>query len=98
VPIAVNSVWPATTVASTGMITALGEATVRAQARRPEVMADAVQALVTRPAETCTGHFYTDEEIHREEGLEDLSQYRLAAHEDDLVPNFYLSPAPLPTV
>jgi NAD(P)-dependent dehydrogenase (short-subunit alcohol dehydrogenase family) len=98
VPISVNSVWPATTIASTGMLVAMGEATVRAQARGPEIMADAVHALVTRSAAACTGHFYTDEEILREEGHHDLSSYRLAEREEDLVPNFYLPSAPLPTV
>ena len=98
VPIAVNSLWPATTVASTGMMVAMGEAAVRAQARSPQIMADAAHALVTRPAATCSGHFYTDEEILREEGRDDLSEYRLAARDEDLTPNFYLPSAPLPTV
>jgi citronellol/citronellal dehydrogenase len=100
VPIAVNSLWPATTVASTGMMAAMGEATVRARARNAQIMADAVHALVTRPAGTCTGHFYTDEELLREEGWDDddLSEYRLAAREEDLTPNFYLPSAPLPSI
>jgi citronellol/citronellal dehydrogenase len=100
VPIAVNSVWPATTVASTGMLVALGEDVVRAQARSPQIMADAVHALVTRPAPTCSGHFYTDEELLREEGWDDddLSEYRLAAREEDLTPNFYLPSASLPAI
>jgi NAD(P)-dependent dehydrogenase (short-subunit alcohol dehydrogenase family) len=97
VPIAVNSVWPATTIASTGMLAALGEAVVRSQARSPQIMADAVHALVTRPAASSSGHFYTDEEILREEGNHDLSQYRLAERDEDLTPNFYLPSAPLPT-
>jgi NAD(P)-dependent dehydrogenase (short-subunit alcohol dehydrogenase family) len=98
VPIAVNCLWPATTIASTGMIVAMGEETVRAQARSPQIMAEAVHALVTRPATACSGHFYTDEEILREEGRDDLSEYLLAASEDDLTPNFYLPSAPAPTV
>jgi len=98
VPIAVNSLWPATTIASTGMMVAMGEETVRAQARSPQIMAEAVQALVTRPAAACSGHFYTDEEILREEGRDDLSGYLLAASERDLTPNFYLPSAPVPTV
>ncbi|MDT5065609.1 MAG: citronellol/citronellal dehydrogenase [Mycobacterium sp.] len=97
VPIAVNSVWPATTVASTGMLVAMGEATVNATARTPQIMADAVHALITRAAATSTGHFYTDEEILRQEGVDDLSEYRLAEREEDLTPNFYLPSAPLPT-
>lgn len=98
VPIAVNSVWPATTIASTGMMLALGEDAVRAQARSPQIMAEAVHALITRQAAACSGHFYTDEEILREEGRCDLSGYLLAPSEDDLTPNFYLPSAPVPTV
>ncbi|WP_163737580.1 SDR family oxidoreductase [Mycobacterium gallinarum] len=98
IPIAVNSVWPATTVASTGMMLAMGEDTVRAQARDPRIMADAVVALITRPAAECTGHFYSDEDVLREEGVDDFSPYRLAAHEEDLTPNFYLPATPLPAV
>jgi citronellol/citronellal dehydrogenase len=98
VPIAVNSVWPATTIASTGMLAAMGKDVVRAQARSPQIMADAVHALVTRQAAACTGNFYTDEEILREEGWDDddVATYRLAAREQDLAPNFYLPSAPLP--
>nr|MDT0525657.1 hypothetical protein [Streptomyces sp. DSM 41633] len=72
-----------------------GEAAVRAQARKPQIMSDAVHALITRNAATCTGNFYTDEEILREEGRDDddLGEYRLAAREEDLTPNFYLSSA-----
>jgi citronellol/citronellal dehydrogenase len=98
VPIAVNSLWPATTIASTGMIVALGEAAVRAQARSPQIMAEALHALVTRPAAACSGHFYTDEQILREEGREDFSDYLLAPSEEDLTPNFYLTSAPVPAV
>lgn len=99
VPIAVNSVWPATTVASTGMIVAMGEAAVRAQARGPQILADAVHALITRPAATYTGQFFTDEKLLREEAWDDrdLAEYRLATREEDLTPNFYLPSAPLPT-
>jgi NAD(P)-dependent dehydrogenase (short-subunit alcohol dehydrogenase family) len=98
VPIAVNSVWPATTIASTGMLAAMGKGVVRAQARSPQIMADAVHALVTRQAAACTGNFYTDEEILREEDWDDddVATYRLAAREQDLAPNFYLPSAPLP--
>jgi len=96
IPIAANALWPATTVASTGMIVAMGEDTVRVQARSPQIMADAVRVIVTRPAAECSGNFYTDEQVLREEGIDDLSGYRLAAREEDLTPNFYLPTSPLP--
>ncbi|CAN5807407.1 NAD(P)-dependent oxidoreductase [soil metagenome] len=94
VPISVNSLWPATTVASTGMLVAMGEEAVRAQARDPRIMADAVCALIRRPGGQCTGRFYTDEEVLREQGVQDFSRYRLAAREEDLTPNFYLTAHP----
>lgn len=96
IPVAVNSVWPATTVASTGMIVAMGDG-VRARAREPQIMADAIRALLARSTD-CTGNFYTDEEILRDEGLSDMSGYRLAAAEADLVPIFYLPSTALPTL
>ncbi|MGX9787845.1 SDR family oxidoreductase [Mycobacterium sp. MMS18-G62] len=96
IPIAVNSVWPATTIASTGMIVSMGDG-IRARARDPRIMADAVHALITRSAD-CTGHFYTDEQLLIEEGVGDLSCYLMAATEDDLLPNCYLPATPLPTI
>ena len=96
IAIAVNSLWPAATVASTGMVVAMGDA-IRAHARDPRIMADAAHALITRSTD-CSGHFYTDEQVLAEEGVDDLSAYLLAATEDDLVPNFYLPSTPLPTV
>jgi citronellol/citronellal dehydrogenase len=100
IPIAVNSLWPATTIASTGMMVAMGEDVVRAQARNAQIMSDAVHALVTRPAAECTGNFYTDEQILREEGWDDgdIADYRLAEREEDLTPNFYLHSPRTPTV
>lgn len=77
---------------------AMGEAAVRAQARRPQIMADAAHAVATRSAAGCTGHFYTDEEILAEEGVDDFTGYRLAAGDEDLTPNFYLPNVPLPKI
>lgn len=71
---------------------------MRAQARSPQIMADATHALVTRPAAECTGHFYTDEEILAQEGVDDLTGYRLPARDEDLTPNFYLPNIPLPRI
>ena len=100
IPIAVNSVWPATTIASTGMIVAMGKDVVHAQARTPRIMSDAVHALVTRAAAECTGNFYTDVQILRDEGWDagDIAGYRLAEREEDLTPNFYLESPRTPVV
>jgi hypothetical protein len=39
-----------------------------------------------------------DEEILREEGRDDVSDYLLVPSEEGLTPNFYLTSAPVPTV
>ncbi|MGV0045066.1 SDR family oxidoreductase [Mycobacterium colombiense] len=98
IPIAANSLWPSTTVASTGMIAVLGERAARAQGRKPQIMADAAYVIVTRPAAECTGQFFTDEQALREVGIDDFSGYRLATREEDLSPDFYLPATPLPTI
>ncbi|WP_375487887.1 SDR family oxidoreductase [uncultured Mycobacterium sp.] len=98
IPIAANSLWPATTVASTGMMAVLGEDAARAQGRSPQIMADAAHAILTRAAAECSGNFFTDEQVLRQEGVDDFSEYRLAAREEDLTPDFYLPTTPLPAV
>ena len=37
--------------------------------RRPDIMADAALAIVTRPSRDCTGRFFLDDEVLREEGM-----------------------------
>jgi citronellol/citronellal dehydrogenase len=50
----------------------------------------------TRDSRACTGNFYTDEDMLREEGITDFSGYRLAAREEDLDLDFFLPDAPRP--
>jgi citronellol/citronellal dehydrogenase len=47
-----------------------------ARARRPEIVADAAHAILTRPARECTGNFFLDDDVLREEGVTDFSPYR----------------------
>ncbi|QLL10111.1 SDR family oxidoreductase [Mycobacterium vicinigordonae] len=93
IPIAVNALWPAVTVASEGMVAVLGRAEAFAQARSPRTMADALYSMIIRPAAEYTGNFVTDEQVLREDGVEDFSGYRLADREEDLTASFYLSSA-----
>lgn len=72
--IAVNSLWPKTTIA-TPTITAHFDPKVYAGSRLPSIMADAAYVLVQRSCKTCTGNFYTDEEILKETGVADFSRY-----------------------
>jgi citronellol/citronellal dehydrogenase len=94
--IAANSLWPRTTIGTAAIRNLLGgEAAVR-RARTPDIMADAAHAILTRDSRTCTGNFYTDEDVLREEGVTDFSGYRLGDREEDLDLDFFLPDAPLP--
>jgi citronellol/citronellal dehydrogenase len=71
--IAVNALWPRTVIATAaiGMI----EGVRPEQCRKPEIVADAAHAMLTRPARACTGHFAIDEAVLREEGVVDFEPY-----------------------
>lgn len=77
--IGVNSLWPCTLI-DTAAIRAMpgGERLVRA-ARKPEIMADAAHAVLTRDAATTTGNFFTDEQVLREAGVTEFGPYSVVA-------------------
>jgi citronellol/citronellal dehydrogenase len=46
------------------------------RSRKPEIMADAAQAIFNREARLYTGNFVLDEQVLREEGRTDFDDYR----------------------
>ncbi len=72
--IAVNSLWPRTTIATAAIEVNFPEAILRAS-RKPAIMADAAYAIVNRDSRRATGNFYIDETVLREEGVTDFDQY-----------------------
>lgn len=73
--IAVNSLWPLTTIDTAAVRNLLGGETLAAMSRSPDIMADAAHAVLCRPSRECTGKFLIDEEVLREEGVTDFSIY-----------------------
>jgi len=73
--IAVNGLWPATTIATAAIRNVVGDDAMMRRSRTPAILADAAHAILTRDARSCTGHLYLDEAVLREEGVEDLSGY-----------------------
>ena len=71
--IAVNSLWPRTTIATAAVATFFPDA-MRAS-RTPAIMADAAYAILTRSPGECTGNFFIDEEVLRKEGTTDFETY-----------------------
>ncbi|HKQ83336.1 MAG TPA: NAD(P)-dependent oxidoreductase [Steroidobacteraceae bacterium] len=74
--IAFNSLWPKTTIATAAIEFALGGEALMRRSRRPEIMADAAHAIFLRDARRYTGNFVLDEDVLREDGVQDFAQYR----------------------
>lgn len=72
--IAVNSLWPRTVIA-TAALAMLGGLVKPGQCRKPEIVADAAHAILTRPARECTGRHFIDDEALAEAGVTDLDAY-----------------------
>ena len=86
--IAVNALWPATGIATAAIKMLGGDAMMKAS-RNPEIVADAAQAILTKPAAEFTGNFCIDEEVLRAAGVTDFDRY----HDHPgtpLMPDFFL--------
>lgn len=73
--IAVNSLWPLTAIDTAAVRNLLGGEAVASMSRLPTIMADAAHAILTRPSRDCSGNFFIDELVLREEGVTDFSAY-----------------------
>jgi citronellol/citronellal dehydrogenase len=87
--IAVNSLWPISTIDTAAVRNLLGGATVAAMSRLPDIMADAAHAIFLRPSRETSGNFYIDEEVLRAEGVTDFSIYAPDAA-DQLAGDFFV--------
>jgi len=72
--VAVNSLWPRTTIATAAIEMNFPEAILKAS-RKPAIMADAAYAILNRDSRAATGNFYIDETVLREEGVTDFDRY-----------------------
>ena len=72
--IAANALWPRTII-DTAALAMLGDIIKPEHCRRPGIVADAAHAILTKPARTCTGNFFIDEEVLAKEGVTDFSPY-----------------------
>jgi len=71
--VAVNSLWPRTTIATAAVEVFFPES-IKAS-RKPQIMADAAHAILTRESRSTTGNFFIDEDVLRSAGVTDLEQY-----------------------
>ena len=86
--IAVNALWPRTVIATAALNLLGGEETAR-HGRTPEIVADAAVAILKRDARSCTGNFFVDEDVLREEGVRDFKRYAVEPGVE-LMPDLFL--------
>ena len=72
--IAVNCLWPETTIATAAVKNLQDDPEATAHAREPEVMADAAALILARPTSS-TGQCLIDADVLKEHGVVDLSVY-----------------------
>ena len=72
--IAVNSLWPRTTIATAAVRNILGGEELISKSRKPDIVADAAAVILSRAADF-TGNFCIDDLILAEAGITDLSSY-----------------------
>ena len=90
--IAINSLWPRTVIA-TAALAMLGGLTPPERCRKPEIVADAAHAVLTRDSRCCTGQFYIDEDVLREAGVTDFERYAVVPG-NPLDPDLFLGEPP----
>ena len=93
--IAVNALWPRTTIATAAIQNLLGGDALMQASRRPEIVADAAHALFLKPSRDVTGRFLIDDSVLAEEGVTDFSKYRVTAGVP-LAPDFFVPDASEP--
>ncbi|MEM6964636.1 MAG: NAD(P)-dependent oxidoreductase [Bacteroidota bacterium] len=87
--IAANALWPQTAIATAAVEFALGGPAMMQQSRTTDIMADAASAIINRDSAKCTGNFFIDEEVLKEEGITDFEKYAVNP-EKKLLKDFFL--------
>ncbi|MET0923239.1 MAG: NAD(P)-dependent oxidoreductase [Xanthobacteraceae bacterium] len=93
--IAVNALWPRTTIATAAIKNLLGGERVMQMSRSPEIMADAAYLVFQKPAREFTGNFLIDDTFLASEGITDFERYRVDP-DAPLAPTFFVPEDPPP--
>ena len=73
--VAVNALWPRTTIATAAIKNLLGGEAIMHRSRTPAILADAAYRIFEKP-KTFTGNFLIDDNFLSGEGVTDFDQYR----------------------
>jgi citronellol/citronellal dehydrogenase len=87
--IAVNALWPRTTIATSAVKNLLGGDRIVQASRTPEILSDAAHAIFLKPARGFTGQFLIDDTFLSHEGVTDFEKYRVDPSVP-LMPDFFV--------
>ncbi|RYF48500.1 MAG: NAD(P)-dependent oxidoreductase [Cytophagaceae bacterium] len=73
--VAANALWPRTTIATAAVQNLLGGDYLIQRSRKPDIVADAAFAILSKPSRECTGNFFIDEDVLRAAGVTDFEAY-----------------------
>jgi citronellol/citronellal dehydrogenase len=88
--IAFNTLWPQTIIATAAIRNLLGGEPAMRRSRKPEIVADAAHAILTKPSREFTGQHCIDERVLAEAGVTDLSAYRTEPGTEALIPDLFV--------
>jgi citronellol/citronellal dehydrogenase len=92
--IAVNALWPRTTIATAAIRNVLAGDEGMKHCRTPQIVADAAWHIFNRPV-SFSGNFLIDDVFLALNGVTDFDQYRMDPSKD-LMPDFFVPEGPLP--
>ncbi|MFL6932977.1 MAG: SDR family oxidoreductase, partial [Xanthobacteraceae bacterium] len=70
--VAVNALWPRTTIATAAIKNLLGGDSIMRMSRTPDIVADAAALIFAKPAQSFTGNFLIDDNFLAGEGITDF--------------------------
>jgi citronellol/citronellal dehydrogenase len=87
--IAVNALWPRTTIATSAIRNLLGGDEMMRHSRKPDILADAARLIFAKDARAFSGHFLIDDSFLASEGVTDLDRYSVEPG-TPLAPDFFV--------
>jgi citronellol/citronellal dehydrogenase len=87
--VAVNALWPRTTIATAAVNNLLGGDALMKASRTPDILADAAHAIFTTPSRELSGQFLIDDTFLVSRGATDFDRYRVDPSQD-LAPDFFV--------
>ena len=88
--IAVNSLWPMTSIDTAAVRNVLGGDSMAKMSRLPAIMADAAYLLLNQDAKDYTGQFVIDEFILASAGETDFKKYNQPGYDGPLAADFFI--------